>query len=425
MLQLEQIKLAVIGLGYVGLPLAVEFGKQRSVVGFDIHTSRIEALRQGKDSTLEVSEAELAEASQLSYSADLNDLSDCNVFIVTVPTPIDAHRRPDLTPLIKASESIGKVLKRGDIVIYESTVYPGATEEDCVPVLERVSGLTFNVDFFAGYSPERINPGDKAHRVTNIKKVTSGSTPEVADLVDALYNQIITVGTHKASSIKVAEAAKVIENTQRDVNIALINELALIFNKMGIDTEEVLIAAGTKWNFLPFRPGLVGGHCIGVDPYYLTHKAESIGHHPEIVLAARRLNDKMGEYVASQLVKQMVLKEIQVHKSRILILGLTFKENCPDIRNTKIIEMINALKQYDVQVDVYDPWVNSAEAMHEYGIQLCDQPDVNTYDGIILAVAHHQFKDMGIDAIRTLGKQKSVVYDLKYVFDKTETDIRL
>lgn len=425
MLQLNQIKLAVIGLGYVGLPLAVEFGKQRSVVGFDIHTSRIEALRQGKDSTLEVSEAELAEASQLSYSADLNDLSDCNVFIVTVPTPIDAHRRPDLTPLIKASESIGKVLKRGDIVIYESTVYPGATEEDCVPVLERVSGLTFNVDFFAGYSPERINPGDKAHRVTNIKKVTSGSTPEVADLVDALYNQIITVGTHKASSIKVAEAAKVIENTQRDVNIALINELALIFNKMGIDTEEVLIAAGTKWNFLPFRPGLVGGHCIGVDPYYLTHKAESIGHHPEIVLAARRLNDKMGEYVASQLVKQMVLKEIQVHKSRILILGLTFKENCPDIRNTKIIEMINALKQYDVQVDVYDPWVNSAEAMHEYGIQLCDQPDVNTYDGIILAVAHHQFKDMGIDAIRALGKEKSVIYDLKYVFHKHNTDIRL
>ncbi len=425
MLQLDQIKLAVIGLGYVGLPLAVEFGKQRSVVGFDIHTSRIEALRQGKDSTLEVSDAELAEANQLSYSADLNDLSDCNVFIVTVPTPIDAHRRPDLTPLIKASESIGKVLKRGDIVIYESTVYPGATEEDCVPVLERVSGLTFNVDFFAGYSPERINPGDKAHRVTNIKKVTSGSTPEVADLVDALYNQIITVGTHKASSIKVAEASKVIENTQRDVNIALINELALIFNKMGIDTEEVLIAAGTKWNFLPFRPGLVGGHCIGVDPYYLTHKAESIGHHPEIVLAARRLNDKMGEYVASQLVKQMVLKEIQVHKSRILILGLTFKENCPDIRNTKIIEMINALKEYDVQVDVYDPWVDAAEAMHEYGIQLCDQPDVNTYDGIILAVAHHQFKDMGIEAIRTLGKQKSVVYDLKYVFDKSETDIRL
>jgi UDP-N-acetyl-D-galactosamine dehydrogenase len=425
MLQLDQIKLAVIGLGYVGLPLAVEFGKQRSVVGFDIHTSRIEALRQGKDSTLEVSDAELAEANQLSYSADLNDLSDCNVFIVTVPTPIDAHRRPDLTPLIKASESIGKVLKRGDIVIYESTVYPGATEEDCVPVLERVSGLTFNVDFFAGYSPERINPGDKTHRVTNIKKVTAGSTPEVADLVDALYNQIITVGTHKASSIKVAEASKVIENTQRDVNIALINELALIFNKMGIDTEEVLIAAGTKWNFLPFRPGLVGGHCIGVDPYYLTHKAESIGHHPEIVLAARRLNDKMGEYVASQLVKQMVLKEIQVHKSRILILGLTFKENCPDIRNTKIIEMINALKEYDVQVDVYDPWVNAAEAMHEYDIQLCDYPDVNTYDGIILAVAHHQFKDMGVDKIRLLGKEKSIIYDLKYIFSKNDTDIRL
>ncbi len=425
MLQLEQIKLAVIGLGYVGLPLAVEFGKQRSVVGFDIHTSRIEALRQGKDSTLEVSEAELAEASQLSYSADLNDLSDCNVFIVTVPTPIDAHRRPDLTPLIKASESIGKVLKRGDIVIYESTVYPGATEEDCVPVLERVSGLKFNIDFFAGYSPERINPGDKAHRVTNIKKVTSGSTPEVADLVDALYNQIITVGTHKASSIKVAEAAKVIENTQRDVNIALINELALIFNKMGIDTEEVLIAAGTKWNFLPFRPGLVGGHCIGVDPYYLTHKAESIGYHPEIILAGRRLNDSMGAYVASQLVKSMLSKRIQVDGSRVLIMGLTFKENCPDLRNTKVVDIIAELQDYHVNVDVYDPWINASEAEHEYGISPIAALENGVYDGIVLAVSHDEFKAMGADAIRALGKSEHTLYDLKYILPRGTADLRL
>lgn len=425
MLQLDQIKLAVIGLGYVGLPLAVEFGKQRSVVGFDIHTSRIEALRQGKDSTLEVSEAELAEANQLSYSADLNDLSDCNVFIVTVPTPIDAHRRPDLTPLIKASESIGKVLKRGDIVIYESTVYPGATEEDCVPVLERVSGLTFNVDFFAGYSPERINPGDKAHRVTNIKKVTAGSTPEVADLVDALYNQIITVGTHKASSIKVAEAAKVIENTQRDVNIALINELALIFNKMGIDTEEVLIAAGTKWNFLPFRPGLVGGHCIGVDPYYLTHKAESIGYHPEIILAGRRLNDSMGAYVASQLVKSMLSKRIQVDGSRVLIMGLTFKENCPDLRNTKIVDIIAELQDYHVNVDVYDPWINASEAEHEYGISPIATLEQGVYDGIVLAVSHDEFKAMGVDAIRALGKSEHTLYDLKYILPRGAADLRL
>ena len=425
MLQLDQIKLAVIGLGYVGLPLAVEFGKQRSVVGFDIHTSRIEALRQGKDSTLEVSDAELAEANQLSYSADLNDLSDCNVFIVTVPTPIDAHRRPDLTPLIKASESIGKVLKRGDIVIYESTVYPGATEEDCVPVLERVSGLTFNVDFFAGYSPERINPGDKAHRVTNIKKVTAGSTPEVADLVDALYNQIITVGTHKASSIKVAEAAKVIENTQRDVNIALINELALIFNKMGIDTEEVLIAAGTKWNFLPFRPGLVGGHCIGVDPYYLTHKAESIGLHPEIILAARRLNDRMGEYVATQLIKEMVKKRIQVAGSKILVMGLSFKENCPDIRNTKIIDMVKSLKEYDLDLDIYDPWVNSQEVLIEYGLAPITELSHGKYDAIVIAVAHEQFKKMLPQDFHALGKAQHVLFDLKYVLDKKHSAIRL
>ena len=361
---LSEIKLAVIGLGYVGLPLAVEFGKQRSVVGFDINQPRIAALQSGHDSTLEVSDDELAQAAQLSYTSNLDDLKNCDVFIVTVPTPIDEFKRPDLTPLIKASETIGKVLKKGDIVIYESTVYPGATEEDCVPVLERVSGLVFNQDFYAGYSPERINPGDKEHRVTNIKKVTAGSTPEIADIVDALYNEIITVGTHKAKSIRVAEAAKVIENTQRDVNIALINELALIFNKMGIDTEAVLEAAGTKWNFLPFRPGLVGGHCIGVDPYYLTHKAQSIGYHPEIILAGRRINDSMGQYVVSQLVKAMMKKRIQVQGARVLVMGLAFKENCPDLRNTRIVDIVTELKDYGVQADVFDPWVEAKDARH-------------------------------------------------------------
>ncbi len=424
-MNLDQVKLAVIGLGYVGLPLAVEFGKQRSVVGFDIHQGRIDALRAGHDSTLEVSDAELRSATQLSYSASLEDLRSCNVFIVTVPTPIDAHRQPDLTPLIKASETIGKVLKQGDIVIYESTVYPGATEEDCVPVLERVSGLKFNEDFFAGYSPERINPGDKAHRVTNIKKVTSGSTPEVADLVDALYNQIITVGTHKAPSIKVAEAAKVIENTQRDVNIALINELALIFNKMGIDTEDVLQAAGTKWNFLPFRPGLVGGHCIGVDPYYLTHKAQAIGYHPEIILAGRRLNDSMGAYVASQLVKSLMKRRIHVEGARVLIMGLTFKENCPDLRNTKVVDIIQELREYNVNVDVYDPWAEAAEAQHEYGLTPVAAPQAGQYDGIILAVAHQQFRDMGEAAIRALGKPEHVLYDLKYLLPQQASDLRL
>lgn len=425
MLQLKDLNLAIIGLGYVGLPLAVEFGKHRSVVGFDINQPRINALKSGHDSTLEVSDEELKQSAHLSYSSDLSELATCNTFIVTVPTPIDEYNQPDLTPLIKASESIGKVLKKGDIVIYESTVYPGATEEDCVPVLERVSGLTFNVDFFAGYSPERINPGDKEHRVTTIKKVTSGSTPEVADLVDALYNQIITAGTHKASSIKVAEAAKVIENTQRDLNIALINELAIIFNKMGIDTEAVLQAAGTKWNFLPFRPGLVGGHCIGVDPYYLTHKAQSIGYHPEIILAGRRLNDGMGAYVVSQLVKAMLKQRIHVDGARVLIMGLTFKENCPDLRNTRIVDIVRELAEYNIAVDVFDPWVSSSEAQHEYGITPVSEPAINAYDGIVLAVAHDQFRSMGAAHIRQYGKPEHILYDLKYLLSSEESDIRL
>lgn len=425
MLKLPEVKLAIIGLGYVGLPLAVEFGKQRSIVGFDINTQRIQALKAGHDSTLEVDNDELASAKHLSFSCDLTTLAQCNVFIVTVPTPIDEHKKPDLTPLIKASESIGKVLKKGDIVIYESTVYPGATEEDCVPVLERVSGLTFNQDFYAGYSPERINPGDKEHRVTTIKKVTSGSTPQVADLVDELYNQIITAGTHKASSIRVAEAAKVIENTQRDLNIALINELAIIFNKMGIDTESVLEAAGTKWNFLPFRPGLVGGHCIGVDPYYLTHKAQAIGYHPEIILAGRRLNDAMGSYVVAQLVKAMLKRRIHVDGARVLVMGLTFKENCPDLRNTRVIDIIQELREYNVQVDVYDPWVSAEEAEHEYGITPVIEPDINAYSGIILAVAHNEFRSMGVENIRKLGKAEHVLYDLKYLLSAEESDLRL
>ena len=422
---LDSIKLAIIGLGYVGLPLAVEFAKKRSVVGFDINQARIDALKTGHDATLEVSDEELAEVTGLSYSANLQDLAACNTFIVTVPTPIDEHKQPDLTPLVKASETIGKVLKKGDIVIYESTVYPGATEEDCVPVLEKFSGLKFNVDFYAGYSPERINPGDKEHRVSTIKKVTSGSTPEVAELVDQLYRQIIVVGTHKAESIKVAEAAKVIENTQRDVNIALINELAIIFNKMGIDTEAVLQAAGSKWNFLPFRPGLVGGHCIGVDPYYLTHKAQSIGYHPEIILAGRRLNDGMGAYVVSQLVKAMLKRRITVEGARVLVMGLTFKENCPDLRNTRIVDIVKELGEYNIQADVYDPWVDVAEAQHEYGLTPIDAPRQGAYDAIIVGVAHEQFKAMGADAIRALGKKEHVIYDLKYVLPRTAADLRL
>lgn len=425
MLQLSELKIAVIGLGYVGLPLAVEFGKKVPVVGFDIYQKRIDELKSGQDHTLEVSPEELEQAQYLSYSANLDDLKDCNFFIVTVPTPIDDYKQPDLTPLIKASTSIGKVLKKGDIVVYESTVYPGATEETCIPVLEKVSGLKFNQDFYAGYSPERINPGDKLHRVTNILKITSGSTPEVADFVDQVYNLVIEAGTHKAESIKVAEAAKVIENTQRDVNIALINELAVIFNKMGIDTEAVLKAAGTKWNFLPFRPGLVGGHCIGVDPYYLTHKAQSIGYHPEIILAGRRLNDSMGAYVVTQLVKKMIKQKIQVEGAKVLLLGLSFKENCPDIRNTKVVDIIKELQEYNIEVDVYDPWISAEEAQHEYGITPVTVVNEACYDAMILAVAHNQFKEMGATGIRALGKESHVLYDLKYVLDQSESDLRL
>ena len=425
MINLNKVKLAIIGLGYVGLPLAVEFGKKRSVVGFDINQARIAAVKAGHDSTLEVSDEELAKAGQLSFTSNLNDLKNCNVFIVTVPTPIDDFKCPNLTPLIKASEAIGQVLKKGDIVIYESTVYPGATEEDCVPVLERVSGLVYNQDFYAGYSPERINPGDKERRVTNIMKVTSGSTPEIAEVIDQLYQEVITAGTYKASSIKVAEAAKVIENTQRDVNIALINELALIFNKMGIDTEAVLEAAGTKWNFLPFRPGLVGGHCIGVDPYYLTHKAQSIGYHPEMILAGRRINDGMGLYVVSQLVKAMMKQRIQVQGARVLVMGLAFKENCPDIRNTRIVDIVTELKDYGVQADVYDPWVDVKDAEHEYSITPIQQLQTATYDAVVLAVGHQQFKEMGADKIRALGKPEHILYDLKYLLTSKESDLRL
>jgi UDP-N-acetyl-D-glucosamine/UDP-N-acetyl-D-galactosamine dehydrogenase len=424
-LTIETAKIAVIGLGYVGLPLAVEFGKYRPVVGFDINDRRIEALEGGHDNTLEVADDELASARQLSFSSRLEDIAECKIYIVTVPTPIDEHKRPDLTPLIKASETIGQVLKRGDVVIYESTVYPGATEEDCVPVLEATSGLRFNSDFFVGYSPERINPGDRAHRLTTIKKVTSGSTPEIAQFVDGLYGSIITAGTHMAPSIRVAEAAKVIENTQRDLNIALINELAVIFNKMGIDTEAVLQAAGTKWNFLPFRPGLVGGHCIGVDPYYLTHKAEAVGYHPQIILAGRRLNDGMGAYVAGQLIKEMLKRRIHVRGARVLIMGLTFKENCPDLRNTRVVDVIEELQDYGVEVDVWDPWVDAQETLNEYGFLPVEEPREGSYDGVILAVAHEKFRQMGIVKLRALGRGPFVIYDLKYILAADESDIRL
>ena len=422
---LNDLKVAVIGLGYVGLPLAVEFGRMRDVVGFDINQSRIEALRRGEDTTLETDADELAAAKGLRFSTDPADLAECNLYIVTVPTPIDEHRRPDLTPLIKASETVGKVLKRGDIVVYESTVYPGATEEDCVPVLERLSGLKYNHDFFCGYSPERINPGDKEHRLPTIRKVTSGSTPEIATLVDSLYATIITAGTYKAETIRVAEAAKVIENTQRDLNIALINELAIIFNRMGIDTEAVLKAAGTKWNFLPFRPGLVGGHCIGVDPYYLTHKAEAIGYHPEIILAGRRLNDGMGPYVAEQLVKAMLKRRIQVNGAHVLVMGLSFKENCPDLRNTRVIDVVEELASYGVTAEVMDPMADHGEAEHEYGLRLVSAPETGRYDGIILAVAHDQFRSLGIEKIRKFGKADHVLYDLKHLFARDESDLRL
>ncbi len=425
MSNLKEIRLAVIGLGYVGLPLAVEFGKKRTVVGFDINDRRIGELKVGRDHTLETESEALENARFLTYTTNAEDLRACNCFIVTVPTPIDEHKRPDLTPLIKASETVGRVLKRGDIVIYESTVYPGATEEECAPVLEKFSNLKLNQDFYVGYSPERINPGDKEHRVTSIMKITSGSNPEVADIISALYDEIITAGTHKAPSIKVAEAAKVIENTQRDLNIALINELAMIFNKMGIDTEAVLQAAGTKWNFLPFRPGLVGGHCIGVDPYYLTHKAQAIGYHPEIILAGRRLNDAMGSYVVAQLVKAMTKKRIHVDGSRILVMGLAFKENCPDLRNTRIVDIVKELKEFNCQVDVYDPWVSSDEAQHEYGITPIQQPQHSSYDGIILAVAHNEFRGMGAESIRAFGNIPHILYDLKYILPREDADLRL
>ena len=424
-MNLTDVRLAIIGLGYVGLPLAVEFGKKRPVVGFDINETRIAELRDGHDHTRETEPYELREAKRLRFTTQVDELRLCNCFIITVPTPIDEHKRPDLTPLMKASETVSHVLKSGDIVIYESTVYPGCTEEDCVPVLEKFSGMKFNRDFFCGYSPERINPGDKKHRVTTIRKVTSGSTPEVADFVDALYNEIITAGTHKAPNIKVAEAAKVIENTQRDLNIALINELAIIFNKLGIDTEAVLRAAGSKWNFLPFRPGLVGGHCIGVDPYYLTHKAQSIGYHPEIILAGRRLNDSMGAYAVAQLVKAMTKKRIHVDGAKVLVMGLTFKENCPDLRNTRVVDIVTELEEYNCAVDVFDPWVDPGEAQQEYGIPPIAQPDGASYDAVIIAVAHNQFKEMGAKMIRAFGKSNSVIYDLKYVLNEKESDLRL
>jgi len=424
-MMLENTKIAMIGLGYVGLPLAVEFGKKYTTVGFDINRPRIDELKSGHDHTLEVSDEELAEADKLSYTADIEDIKSCNIYIVTVPTPINEYKQPDLSPLEKASALLGKVIKKSDIVIYESTVYPGATEEVCIPILEQVSGLKFNENFYVGYSPERINPGDKEHRVTNILKVTSGSTPAIAEQVDQLYKSIITAGTHKASSIKVAEAAKVIENTQRDVNIALINELALIFNRLGIDTEEVLIAAGTKWNFLPFRPGLVGGHCIGVDPYYLTYKAQSIGYNPEIILSGRRINDGMGEYVVSRLIKLMLQKRIHVQQSDVLIMGLTFKENCPDLRNTRVVDIIKELETYGVNIHVYDPWVDPEEAVAEYAIKPVATLEDGKFDAIVLAVSHEQFKQMDIKQVRALGKPDSVIYDLKYLFPAELTDERL
>ena len=422
---IDNIHIGVIGLGYVGLPLAVEFGKGTKTLGFDINQQRIEELGNGKDRTLEVDSEELAEAKNLSFSSSLDDLRDCNFFIVTVPTPIDEHKQPDLTPLIKASTALGQVIPRDSIVVFESTVYPGATEEVCIPIIEKESGLVFNKDFYVGYSPERINPGDKEHRLPTIKKVTSGSTPDVAKFVNEVYSSIITAGTYLASSIKVAEAAKVIENTQRDVNIALINELALIFNRMDIDTIEVLEAAGTKWNFLPFRPGLVGGHCIGVDPYYLTHKAQAIGYNPEMILSGRRINDGMGPYVAECVVKQMTQNKIHTVDSKILILGFTFKENCPDVRNTRVIDIVQEFDSYHANVDVYDPWVDPEEAKEEYGVTPINELQKGTYDAIIVAVAHQEFVKMGIDAIRTLGKDQHILFDVKHVFPKQDVDARL
>jgi UDP-N-acetyl-D-galactosamine dehydrogenase len=424
-MKLDKVRIAIIGLGYVGLPLAVEFGKKYSVLGFDINQARVDELQRGHDSTLEVCDTELSMADKLTYSSNKADLANANIYIVTVPTPIDESNAPDLTPLQKASEMLGYVVKKGDIVIYESTVYPGATEEVCLPIIEKVSGLTFNKDFFAGYSPERINPGDKVNTLTKIMKITSGSTPEIADFVDDLYCSIIKAGTHKATSLKVAEAAKVIENTQRDLNIAVINEFAKIFNKLGIDTEEVLNAAGTKWNFLKFKPGLVGGHCISVDPYYLTHKAQEVGYRPEVILAGRRINDGMGEYVATQLVKKLASKKIHIDEARVLILGFTFKGDCPDVRNTKIIDIVTELNDFNMSVDVYDGWASKEEVKHEYGIDLINTLEKGTYDGVIIAVDHSEFKQMGVEELRTLGKANHVLYDVKHVLKPTDADIRL
>jgi len=422
---LAQTRIGVVGLGYVGLPLAVELGKRYPTLGFDIDAARIAELRAGRDRSLEVEPEALAAVARLGYTEQIEDLRACNLFIVTVPTPVNDHKEPDLRPLQAASRTLGGVLKAGDIVVYESTVYPGATEEVCVPLLEAVSGLTFNRDFFVGYSPERINPGDKTHRLATIKKVTAGSTPEVARFIDDLYRSIVTAGTHPASSIRVAEAAKVIENTQRDVNIALINELALIFNRLGIDTDEVLAAAGSKWNFLPFRPGLVGGHCIGVDPYYLTHKAQEIGYHPEIILAGRRLNDSMGAYVASRVIKLMLQRNGISVDSRVLILGLTFKENCPDLRNTRVVDIVSELRDYGLACDIHDPWVDPGEARAEYGYELTNEPPLGVYDAIVLAVAHRQFQAQGATALRAYGRPGAVLYDVKHVLGKDEVDGRL
>jgi UDP-N-acetyl-D-galactosamine dehydrogenase len=424
-LDLSRIRIGVVGLGYVGLPLAVELGKRYPTVGLDINSARVAELRAGRDSSLEVEPEELAESAHLTYTESVDDLADCNFYVVTVPTPVNDHKEPDLGPLRSASRSVGGVLKSGDIVVYESTVFPGATEEVCVPLLEEASGLRFNEGFYVGYSPERINPGDKTHRLTTIKKVTSGSTPEVAAFVDALYRSVVPAGTHLASSIRVAEAAKVIENTQRDVNIALINELALIFNRLGIDTDEVLAAAGSKWNFLPFRPGLVGGHCIGVDPYYLTHKAQAIGYHPEIILAGRRLNDSMGAYVAERVIKLMLQRGRLSAESRVLVLGLPFKENCPDLRNTRVVDIVAELRDYGLACDVHDPWASAAEAQHEYGLDLLERPPSETYDAIILAVAHREFQALGASRIRAFGRPGAVLYDVKHVLPRDAVDGRL
>jgi UDP-N-acetyl-D-galactosamine dehydrogenase len=425
MRDLRRSKIAIVGLGYVGLPLAVEFGKKYRTVGFDVDDARIKELRSGRDRTLEATAADLKAATKLSFTTSSKELERCDTFIVTVPTPIDKYKRPDLEPLIKASQTIGGVLKKGDVVIYESTVYPGCTEEVCVPALERASGLKFNSDFFCGYSPERINPGDKLHRLPTIVKITSGSTPRTAEYVDALYRSIVTAGTHQATSIRIAEAAKVIENTQRDVNIALINELALIFNRLNIDTEQVLRAAGTKWNFLPFKPGLVGGHCIGVDPYYLTHKAQEIGYHPEMILAGRRINDNMALHVAQRVIKAMTELSIFIANAKILVLGLAFKEDCPDVRNSKVVDIVRELQAFDADVDVYDPWVSAEAARREYGIRTVDRLKNGVYDAVVISVGHTLFKELGVRKIRKLGKKKHLLFDVKYLFDANQTDQRL